>query len=125
MSTPRLATFKMTSELLTAFPTSTGLMSMSMVRYASTSTGTSFLLTNFIIMGQKQFNKKIKLDLVGLDGNAYSLMGAFQKQARREGWSAEEIKSVLDEAKSGDYAHLVTTLARISQMPRLSTDPLR
>jgi hypothetical protein len=81
-----------------------------MVLCVSTSTGMIFLPTNFIIMNRKQFNKKIDLALIGLDGNAYSLMGAFQKQARREGWSAEEIKAVLDEAKSGDYAHLVTTL---------------
>ena len=28
-------------------------------------------------------NKKVKLKLVGLDGNAYALMGAFQRQARK------------------------------------------
>lgn len=32
-------------------------------------------------------NKTINLTLVGLDGNAFSLMGAFQRQARREGWT--------------------------------------
>ena len=41
-------------------------------------------------------NKKIKLRLVGLDGNAYSLMGAFQNQAKKEGWTKEEINKVLD-----------------------------
>jgi len=30
-------------------------------------------------------NKKVKLTLVGIDGNAYSIMGAFQKAARRQG----------------------------------------
>ncbi len=55
-------------------------------------------------------NKKIDLELEGLDGNAFALMGAFQKQARREEWTAEEIKEVLDEAKSGDYDHLLQTL---------------
>ncbi len=55
-------------------------------------------------------NKKINLELEGLDGNAFSLMGAFQKQARREDWTPEEIKEVLDEAKSGDYDHLLQTL---------------
>jgi hypothetical protein len=55
-------------------------------------------------------SKKISLDLTEIDGNAFSLLAAFQRQARREGWSAEEIKSVLDDARSGDYGHLVGTL---------------
>ena len=55
-------------------------------------------------------NKKIKLDLVGLDGNAFALMGAFQKQARREGWTQDEIKVVLDKCTSGDYNNLLCTL---------------
>ena len=54
--------------------------------------------------------KKVKLTLVGLDGNAFSLMGAFQRQAKREKWTTEEIKEVLDECMKGDYDHLVTTL---------------
>lgn len=56
-------------------------------------------------------DKKIKLKLVGLDGNAFSLMGAFRQQAKKENWSDEEIKSLLDEAMKGDYDHLVSTLA--------------
>jgi len=55
-------------------------------------------------------NKKIKLDLVGLDGNAFALMGAFQKQAQREGWTKDEIKVVLDKCTSGDYDNLIVTL---------------
>tara|TARA_B110000503_G_C7165715_1_gene421829 strand:- start:4247 stop:4498 length:252 start_codon:yes stop_codon:yes gene_type:complete len=54
--------------------------------------------------------KKIKLDLVGLNGNAFALMGAFQKQARREGWTQDEIKTVLDKCTSGDYNNLIVTL---------------
>ena len=54
--------------------------------------------------------KKVKLQLVGLDGNAFSVMGAFQRAARRQGWSQEEIKVVLDEAMAGDYNHLLTTI---------------
>lgn len=54
--------------------------------------------------------KQVSLQLVGLDGNAFSLMGAFQSQARKEGWSKEEIKVVLDECMSGDYNHLLITL---------------
>jgi hypothetical protein len=54
--------------------------------------------------------KKIKLQLVGLDGNAFALMGAFQRQARKEGWTKEEIDKVMEECMKGDYDHLLATL---------------
>ncbi len=54
--------------------------------------------------------KKVKLKLVGLDGNAFSLMGAFQRQATAEGWTRDEIKVVLDNCMSGDYDNLLRTL---------------
>lgn len=54
--------------------------------------------------------KTVKLTLVGLDGNAFVLMGNFQRAARRQGWSDAEIKVVLDECMSGDYDHLLGTL---------------
>ncbi len=53
---------------------------------------------------------KVKLNLVGLDGNAYSLMGAFSKAARKQGWTKTEINNVLAECQSGDYDHLLRTL---------------
>ncbi len=56
-------------------------------------------------------DKTINLDLVGIDGNAYAIMGAFQRQARKEGWTPEEMKAVLDEAKSSDYNHLLATIS--------------
>ena len=59
---------------------------------------------------EKIINKTVNLTLAGLDGNAFSLMGAFSRQARSEGWSKEEIDKVLKEAMSGDYNHLITTL---------------
>ena len=54
--------------------------------------------------------KTVQLDLVGLDGNAYSLMGAFSYQARKEGWTEEEIGLVIDDCTSGDYDHLLCVL---------------
>ena len=57
--------------------------------------------------------KKVNLTLVGLDGNAFSLMGAFKSQAENEGWSKDEIDAVLNEAMSGDYDHLVATLSDV------------
>lgn len=59
---------------------------------------------------KKKITKKVELDLEGLDGNAFMLIGAWRKQARREGWTAEEIEAVTKEAQSGDYDHLLQTL---------------
>ncbi len=55
-------------------------------------------------------SKTVNLELVGLDGNAFALIGAFQKQARKEGWTPEEIKAVRDEAMNGNYDHMLATL---------------
>ena len=54
--------------------------------------------------------KKVKLTLLGLDGNAFSILGAFQKAARRQGWTPAEISAVISEASSGDYDHLLQTI---------------
>lgn len=55
-------------------------------------------------------DKKVKLKLVGLDGNAFALLGAFAKAAKKAGWTADEIAAVRTEATSGDYNHLIATL---------------
>ena len=62
------------------------------------------------MMKNSNEQKKVKLDLDVLDGNAYSLIGAFSKAARRQGWTPDEIKVVMDECMSGDYDHLLQTL---------------
>ena len=54
--------------------------------------------------------KKVKLDLTSIDSNAFSLMGAFSGQAKREGWTPDEIKAVIDTAQTEDYNFLVQTL---------------
>ena len=61
--------------------------------------------------------KKVTLELIGIDGNAYSIMGAFQRQARKENWTPEEINEVLTEAKSGDYDHLFQTIIAHTKSP--------
>lgn len=53
---------------------------------------------------------KVKMQLDGLDGNAFALMGAFSRNARRQGWTSDEIDTVLTECRSGDYDHLLCTL---------------
>lgn len=57
-----------------------------------------------------QNTKKIDLQLVGLNGNAFHLLGAFAAQARRESWTKDEINAVLTKAMAGNYDHLVCTL---------------
>ena len=53
---------------------------------------------------------KVKMQLSGLDGNAFALMGAFSRNASRQGWTSDEIDTVLTECRSGDYDHLLCTL---------------
>ncbi|MBL7789380.1 MAG: hypothetical protein JNL75_06045 [Chitinophagales bacterium] len=59
---------------------------------------------------QKIVPKTVNLDLVGVDANAFSILGAFGRQARREGWTKEEIDLVTEEAKTGDYDHLLAVI---------------
>ena len=62
-------------------------------------------------------DKKVRLTLVGLDGNAFVLLGAFQHQAELEGWSEDETDKVVGEATSGDYNHLVATISSHCEDP--------
>ena len=55
---------------------------------------------------------KVVLTLVGLDGNAFSLMGAFSKAAQRQGFDPADIKEVIDECMTSDYDHLLQTLIK-------------
>ena len=55
-------------------------------------------------------DKKIKLSLVGVDGNAFAVLGVFRNRAEREQWTKEEIDSVIKEAMSKDYDHLLQTI---------------
>jgi hypothetical protein len=59
--------------------------------------------------------KKVSLNLTEINGNAFALMGAFSGQARREGWTREEIDAVIKECQSGDYDHLLQTLIAVTQ----------
>lgn len=54
----------------------------------------------------------VKLNLFkrGVDGNAFSLLGLFRKTAQRQGFTDEQINPIIEDAKKGDYSHLVYTL---------------
>jgi hypothetical protein len=59
---------------------------------------------------KKIIKKTVNLNLIGVNGNAYAIMGVFRKQAQKEGWSKDEIKAVIDQAISSDYDHLLATI---------------
>ena len=48
-----------------------------------------------------------KYSLVGIDGNAYCVMGYTARAMRREGFSQEEIDEMHKKAQSGDYDNLL------------------
>jgi hypothetical protein len=68
-------------------------------------------------MSTQTKSKKVRMQLVGLDGNAFSIMGAFQQKARKQGWTEREIREVLNEAMSGDHNHLLATIMDNVDMP--------
>ncbi|MCP4181182.1 MAG: hypothetical protein GY756_25750 [bacterium] len=71
---------------------------------------------------KKVIEKTVNLDLIGVNGNAFMIMGVFQRQAKREGWTQEEIDLVLTEAKSGDYNHLLATIENHCELKDESHD---
>ncbi len=53
---------------------------------------------------------KVKMTLDGVDGNVFAVLGTFQRHARRQGWTKEQIEAVLHEAESDDYDHAIATI---------------
>ena len=45
--------------------------------------------------------------LIGIDGNAFSVMGYVRKAMRRSGYSKAEIDTYTENAQSKDYNHLL------------------
>lgn len=55
---------------------------------------------------------EITVQLVGVDGNAFAIIGACRQTAKQQGLSKEDITRFVDEATSGDYDHLLATCMR-------------
>lgn len=55
---------------------------------------------------------KVKVKLVGADGNAFSIMANCSDKAKKAGVPKEEIDNFLNEAMSGDYNHLLRTCCK-------------
>ncbi len=51
--------------------------------------------------------KREKYTLVGVDGNAYRIMGYVKNAMRECGFSADEISAYTKDAMSSDYSNLV------------------
>ena len=69
-------------------------------------------------------NKKVNLNLVGIDGNAFAIMGAFAGQAKKEKWTKTEIDSVLNAAMaSGDYVNLLGIIMEHCESPLSENEP--
>jgi hypothetical protein len=52
---------------------------------------------------------KAELQLVGLDGNAWSIMGAVKGAMRSAGYSNQAQSEMVEDATSGDYNHVLQT----------------
>lgn len=52
--------------------------------------------------------EKEKYTLVGVDGNAFSVMGYVCNAMKQEGKTKEQIDAYLTDAKSNDYYHLLS-----------------
>ena len=52
----------------------------------------------------------VQLDLTKVDGNAFAILAAFSKQALKQGWTQQQVREVVDQARSKDYVHLVSTI---------------
>jgi len=49
------------------------------------------------------------LRLSGSDGNAFMILAAAKRAARKAGWSDERFQKFKTEATSGDYDHVIQT----------------
>ena len=58
----------------------------------------------------------IKVQLIGRDGNAFSILGTVKQALRRGGESREFIEAFMKEATSGDYNHLLATCMKVRSL---------
>lgn len=61
-----------------------------------------------------------KYSLVGVDGNAYAIMGYVSKCMRKEGYHQTRIDKYSKDAMSGDYDHLLkVSIEMIDELNKL------
>ena len=54
---------------------------------------------------------KVQGSLVGVDGNAFYILSYFRKLAHKQGLDGQWTNDIINEAKKGDYNHLVKTIS--------------
>ena len=65
----------------------------------------------------------MKYCLVGVDGNAFSVMGYVARAMKNEGMSREEVSAYREDAMSGDYNHLLcVSLEMVDKCNELAGD---
>jgi hypothetical protein len=52
------------------------------------------------------------VNLIGVDGNAFSILGMVCRELRRSGWNRDQVDCFYAEATSGDYNHLLGVCAK-------------
>lgn len=55
---------------------------------------------------------EVSVQLLGIDGNAFNVLGVVSKAMRRAGVAKPEIDEFMKEATSGDYDHLLQTVMK-------------
>lgn len=53
--------------------------------------------------------QKPTVQLIGQNGNAFAIMGACRKAARRAGWTDEQWRDIQQEMTAGNYNNLLQT----------------
>lgn len=56
---------------------------------------------------EEEVDERPFVQLTGNDGNAFAIIGACQKAARRANWPKNRIDAVRDDMMAGDYDHLL------------------
>lgn len=64
---------------------------------------------------------KPKVELIGNDGNAFSILGQCNRAAKRAGWSQEALTRFQGEAMSGDYDHLLQVVLEHFEVDGVTT----
>lgn len=58
-------------------------------------------------MTQPTTHRRLPVDLTEIDGNAFFIIGALRKAAKRAGWAQAEIDDMTNRLKAGNYDDLV------------------
>jgi len=61
-----------------------------------------------ILTKSNEYKKQV-IDLTGPEGNAFYLLGTAMKLCKQIGISSSRTEEIMDELKSSDYEHLITT----------------